>query len=63
MFSVGPTIKEKFGDELKPGYWVIVKHGRWTQHTITQLMSTEIQQRETIGVMPEDVDKHVSRVA
>lgn len=60
VFSVGPTIKEKFGDELKPGYWVIVKHGRWTPNIKLPIDDYRDQLSETIGVMPEDVDKYVS---
>ena len=60
VFSVGPTIREKFGDELKPGYWVVVKHGRWTPNIQLPIDEYREQLSETIGVMPEDVVKHVS---
>mgnify|MGYP003327680792 CR=1 FL=1 len=55
VFSVGPTIKEKWGDELKPGYWVIVKHGRWTpniklpiDHYRAQLSETNFSQEKIL---------------
>tara|TARA_B100000963_G_scaffold105413_1_gene91409 strand:- start:11938 stop:12456 length:519 start_codon:yes stop_codon:yes gene_type:complete len=60
VFSVGPTIREKFGDNIKPGYWVIVKHGRWTPNIQLPIDDYRDQLSETIGVLPEDVDKHVS---
>ena len=51
VLSVGPQIR----DALKPGYWVIVKHGRWTTNMKMSINDHREQLAETFCGEQEEV--------
>ena len=59
VLSVGPQIK----DELKPGYWVIVKHGRWTTNIKMDIDDYREQLAETLFCEPDEVESIINPAA
>ena len=59
VLSVGPQIR----DELKPGYWVIVKHGRWTTNIKMPIDDHREQLAETLSCEPEEVENIMNPAA
>ena len=56
VLSVGPDIR----DELKPGYWVVVKHGRWTNNLRLPTNEYRDQLAETLNVQPDSVEMTIN---
>ena len=59
VLSVGPQIR----DELKPGYWVVVKHGRWTNNIKLPIDDHREQLAETLACEPEEVESIINPAA
>ncbi len=59
VLSVGPQIK----DELKPGYWVVVKHGRWTTNIKLSIDDHREQLAETLGCELDEVESIINPAA
>jgi len=56
VLDVGPDIR----DELKPGYWVIVKHGRWTTNMKLSINDYRDQLAQTLNCQPDDVESIIN---
>ena len=56
VLSVGPQIR----DALKPGYWVIVKHGRWTTNMKMSINDHREQLAETLDVDADAVEQTIN---
>jgi len=56
VLDVGPSIR----DELKPGYWVIVKHGRWTTNMKLSINDYRDQLAQTLNCQPDDVESIIN---
>lgn len=63
VLSVGPDIKKRFGDDLKPGYWVIVKHGRWTTNMKLSIDDYRDQLAETLHCEADAVESIINPAA
>jgi len=63
ILSVGPDIKKRFGDDLKPGYWVIVKHGRWTPNMKLSIDDYREQLAETLHCEADAVESIINPAA
>ncbi len=56
VLDVGPDIR----DELKPGYWVIVKHGRWTTNMKLPINDYRDQLAQTLHCEPDAIESIIN---
>jgi hypothetical protein len=56
VLDVGPQIR----DELKPGYWVVVKHGRWTTNMKLPIDDYRDQLAQTLNCEPNEVESIIN---